>query len=275
MTGRKEVFSSAIYSGRVSHQRLRPLRHRLSYRIFSLLLDLDELPLLPRRLRWFSLDRFNLFSFHSRDHGDGSATPLRAQIEQALAQIGLPAGGRIELLCTPRMLGHQFNPLSVWFCHRPEGAGGGLQALMYEVHNTFGERHSYLIPVSEAVQPGEAIVQECAKRFYVSPFLAMDTQHEFRVVAPHGDALTHALSLGVSTRDEAGPVLVAYYAARRRPLSDAVLLGLCLRHPLIGLKVVLAIHWEALRLWLKKAPLYRHQPASDKSRTFVEPEKTS
>ena len=254
---------SAIYAGRVSHQRLRPLRHRLSYRVFSLLLDLDEVPALAQRLRWFSADRFNLFSFHACDHGDGSATPLRMQIEQELAKAGLAPGGRIELLCTPRMLGHQFNPLSVYFCHKPHGE---LQALVYEVHNTFGERHSYLIPLRETVQPGQTIVQHCAKAFHVSPFLGMDMQYEFRTQAPHEGGL----SLSINTRDAEGPMLVAHYAAKPQPLSDAALLRLCLTHPLIGLKVVAAIHWEALRLWFKKAPLYRHKPASGATYTLVQ-----
>lgn len=254
---------SAIYTGRVSHQRLRPLRHRLRYRVFSLLLDLDELPDLHRRLRWFSLERFNLFSFHARDHGDGSDTPLRQQIEHQLDRAQLPAGGRIELLCTPRMLGHQFNPLSVYYCHRPDGSG--LQALIYEVHNTFGERHSYVIPMSEPAAAGETIVQQCDKSFHVSPFLGMDMRYEFRVQPPHEGRL----SISINASDPAGSMLVAHYAAKRQPLTNAALLGLCLRHPLIGLKVVAAIHWEALRIWLKKAPLYRHRSAGGPTFTLV------
>lgn len=254
---------SALYTGRVSHQRLRPLRHRLAYRVFSMLLDLDELPALHHRLRWFSLERFNLFSFRASDHGDGSARPLRQQIDEQLARAGLKTGGRIALLCTPRMLGHQFNPLSVYFCHAPEGE---LQALVYEVHNTFGERHSYLIPLREPVPPGQPIVQHCDKAFHVSPFLGMDMQYEFRTQPPHEGCL----ALGISTRDTTGPMLVAHYAAEARPLTDRALLGLCLSHPLIGLKVVAAIHWEALRLWIKKAPLYRHSPAVGPTYTLVE-----
>ena len=163
------------------------------------------------------------------------------------------------------MLGHQFNPLSVYFCHRREG---GLQALVYEVHNTFGERHSYLMPLRTPPQPGQPLVQRCAKAFHVSPFMGMDMQYEFRTVPPHGDAL----SLDISSRDAAGPMLVTRYVARRRELTDAALLGLCLTHPLLGLKVVAAIHLEALKLWLKKAPLHRHHPTSGDSYTFVETE---
>ena len=135
---------SAIYHGQVVHTRFRPVRHRLKHRLMWLLLDLDELPMLARRLRLFSLNRFNLVDFRDRDHGDGSSTALRAQIEAALASAGLePDGGAIRVLCMPRVLGTVFNPLSVFFCHR---ADGRLRAMLYEVNNTFGDRHSYLHP---------------------------------------------------------------------------------------------------------------------------------
>ena len=135
---------SGLYTGRVGHTRLRPRRHALSYGVFMLLLDLDEAAELARRLRWFSLGRFNLLSFHARDHGDGSDTPLRVQVERHLAAAGLAAdGGAIRLLCLPRVLGYVFNPLSLYFCYRRSGE---LAAILYEVSSTFGERHTYLIP---------------------------------------------------------------------------------------------------------------------------------
>lgn len=158
---------SALYIGRVMHQRLRPKRHRLSYRVYNLLIDIDELPQLHARLRCFSVDRFNLFSFHAADHGDGSGRDLRAQVEARLREAGLPTGGAIRLLAMPRLLGHVFNPLSVWFCHAP---GGALQALLYEVNNTFGQRHSYLIPVADDGAP--IVEQHCDKQMYVSPSTA-------------------------------------------------------------------------------------------------------
>src|SRR5262249_48726005 len=130
---------SAIYAGTVMHQRLRPRRHRLRYRVFSLLLDLDELDEVAARLRLLSRNRFNLFSFFDRDHGDGRREPLRMQIERRLAAAAIaPDGGAIRLLAMPRVLGYVFNPLSVYFCYRRTGV---LAAVVYEVNNTFGERH--------------------------------------------------------------------------------------------------------------------------------------
>ena len=143
---------SAIYHGHVVHTRLRPVRHRLKHRLMWLLLDMDELPALSRQLWLFSLNRFNLVDFRDRDHGDRSCVPMRAQIDHHLSRAGLePDGGAVRLLCMPRVLGTVFNPLSVWFCHRIDGS---LRAMIYEVTNTFGDRHSYLIPVAEADTKG-------------------------------------------------------------------------------------------------------------------------
>ncbi|MGH8483171.1 MAG: DUF1365 domain-containing protein, partial [Pseudomonas sp.] len=116
--------ASAIYTGRVVHQRLRPKRHRLRYRVFSLLLDLDELPSLS--LRWLKVNRPGLLSFREADHGDGG--PLRPWVAAQLAEAGMVADGPVRMLCYPRMLGYVFNPLTVYFCH---GRDGALAAIIY------------------------------------------------------------------------------------------------------------------------------------------------
>lgn len=252
---------SQLYVGTVTHQRLRPRRHRLRYRMFHLLLDIDELPQLQRRLRLFSVDRFNLFSFHARDHGDGSGSPLRPQIDAQLQAAGLPTGGPIRLLTLPRLLGHVFNPLSVWFCHAPDGA---LCALLYEVNNTFGQRHSYLIRVGDP--QADTIEQQADKRLHVSPFNGMDLHYRFRVTPP-----AQAVVIGVNVHDAEGALLVARLEGQRRDLSDAALLRVFFSHPLLTLKVVAAIHWEALRLWLKRVPWHAQPPAPDEPLTVVPP----
>ncbi len=239
-------FRSSLYCGTVVHRRLKPRRHRLAYRVFYLLADLDELPMLARSLRLFSYNRRNLFSFHDRDHGTGDGFPLRSHVERHLVAAGItPDGGAIRLLSLPRILGYMFNPLSVYFCHRRDDT---LCALLYEVNNTFGERHSYLIPVDEA--DGATIRQRCAKRFYVSPFIEMAMTYHFRIVPP-------GPSIGIAIREEdaAGALLQASFAGRRVALSDAALASAFLRYPLLSLKVIGGIHWEALRLWLKGVPL--------------------
>ena len=152
--------ASALYRGGVMHQRLRPRAHRLNYRVFWLLLDLAEIDELDRRLRWFSRNRFNLLSFHDRDHGDGSGAALRPQIEAFLGRAGIDIGeGAVRLLTMPRVLGYVFNPISLYYCHQVDGR---LAAMVYEVTSTFGVRHAYVIPVPETDQAAGLIRQGAA-----------------------------------------------------------------------------------------------------------------
>lgn len=244
--------NSGLYVGDVVHQRVKPKRHRLRYRVFSLLLDLDEVDALAGQLRLFSRNRFNLYGFYDRDHGDGANTPLRRRIEAQLATAGVDcAGGAIHVLCYPRILGYVFNPLSVYFCHR---ADGGLAAIVYEVSNTFGQRHSYIIPVAgEGARP---IRQVCEKRLYVSPFFTVEGEYRFRVVPP-GQQPAGRVAIGIDYRDAEGSRLYASFRGERRELTDRTLLAYALRLPLLTVKVIAAIHWEALKLWLKGLPLVR------------------
>ncbi len=244
--------ASALYAGAVTHQRFAPTRHRLRYGMFQMLFDLDELPALSKRLRLFSHNGGNLLSFHDRDHGDGRSS-LREWVEQTLDSAGMPiAGGKVLLLCMPRVLGHVFNPISIYFCHRPTGELG---ATIYEVNNTFGERHSYLIPVADPA--GETIHQSCDKAFYVSPFMDMAMRYDFEMTRPG-----ETIATTVHGKDPAGALLIAAaFAGERRELTDATLASALLRYPLLTLKVVAAIHLEAAKLVLKGLRLRRRPPA--------------
>ncbi|HME84185.1 MAG TPA: DUF1365 family protein [Roseiarcus sp.] len=237
---RGSCLQSSLYVGSVFHRRLTPKPHRFRYRLFWLLIDLEEIDDVDRRLKVFSHNRFNLFSLFDRDHGDGGALSLIAQARELLAAQGIDAGGPIRLLCMPRTLGYGFNPISVYFCARPDGA---LAALIYQVHNTFGERHSYVLPVAEA---RGAVRQACAKAFFVSPFLPMGLRYEFHATPP-GETVT----LAVRASGPDGVVLRAALAGERRELTDAALMKAGLSVPLEGMKTTAAIHWEALRLWAK------------------------
>ncbi|MDE1157094.1 MAG: DUF1365 family protein [Neorhizobium sp.] len=256
------TFRSGLFPGHVTHARMKPKSHKLAYRIYSLLLDLDELDALDKGLRLFSIDRFNLFSFYRRDRGDRSGSDLRQQVEAAMRKVGLkPDGGPIMLLAMPRLLGWAFNPLSIYFCHDRHGAP---VAILWEVDNTFGERHSYMIPVETRLAGGE-IVQHCDKRFYVSPFMDMDLRYRFRVTPP-GDTF----SIKIDTLDRDGElVLTARHLGRRQPLTDATLLKAFFAIPFLTLRVVGGIHWEALKIWLKGVRLRRRPPPPQEPVTAV------
>lgn len=236
--------TAALYHGEVGHTRLRPRVHRLRYRVFYLLLDLDNLP----RQRWFAIGRRNLMSFYPTDHGDGSATPLRDQIVARCRGIGIDlADGRVRLLTMPRVLGFCFNPLSVYFC---ETSDGRLAALVHEVNNTFGERHFYVLPV---VGDSARIEQHCAKSFRVSPFMNMALDYRFTVTPPND-----RVAVAIAVDDSNGALLTAHFAGRRVELSDRAILACVAQHPLLALKVVGGIHWEAFLLWIKGVRLRPH-----------------
>ena len=241
-----------IYFGHVMHSRLKPRQHRFRYRVFSLLLDVDRLPALAQRLRFLSLDRFNLFSLKRRDHGDPASPGLRPWAEAQLAAAGIAdAAARIELLCFPRILGYVFNPLSIWFCY---GAAGQLRALIYEVHNTFGERHAYVRPVGAGAMPGKTIRQRADKSFYVSPFIGMQAEYRFRVRPPDD-----RLAVAIREYDPEGELLRATLTGRAAPLTDRALLRAFFAYPLMTLKVTAAIYWHAFRLWRKGVPAFPHR----------------
>ncbi|NIA72115.1 DUF1365 domain-containing protein [Pelagibius litoralis] len=232
------------------HKRMRPFTHRFRYSVFSLFLDLDELPRLTRSLPLLSHNRFNIFSFRDSDHGPRDGTPLRPWAEAQLLAAGIDLeGGALRLLCFPRILGYVFNPLSVWFCHHRNGS---LRAIIYEVKNTFGEQHCYLIPVAEDNRDNKPILQSCEKKFYVSPFIEMASAYRFRLREPQ-----ESLSILIRQAVAEGEVLLATLTGRRVAIDHGGLWRALLRYPLMTAKVMAAIHWEALWIWRKGGRFYR------------------
>jgi uncharacterized protein len=261
---------SALYVGRVGHTRRHPRRHHLAYACYWLLLDLDRLDDVASSVRLLSLNRTNLFAIHNTDYGDGSSRSLRAQATAHLAEAGIDIdGGRILLLSMPRILGCGFNPLSVYFCYRADGA---LAAMIYEVHNTFRQRHSYVVPVANGAPP-RTILQTCKKSFYVSPFLKLDLTYQFEVREPQSQ-----VAVGIRVYDQERLILTATLSGERLPLNDTSLMRVFVTHPFLTFKVITAIHWEALRLWWKGVRLVP-RPAPPEhhitiSSNFEEPERT-
>lgn len=242
---------SALYAGKVWHRRRSPREHRLEYRMFWLLLDLDEIDGLDRRLRWFSRGRFNLFSFRDGDYGAGNSEPLSVQIDRHLAAAGIGGVTSVRVMTMPRILGYAFNPLTLFLCYSGDGR---LAAVLYEVNNTFGQRHAYIIPTG----PDESgpIRQRAEKEFYVSPFLDMDMTYDFTLDPP---AETMRLVIQASRQGEA--VMSAVFSGERVELTDAALLRAFLSFPAMTLKVIVGIHWEALKIRLKGIGFRRRPPA--------------
>jgi uncharacterized protein len=229
----------ALYVGKVVHQRLQPIGHHLSYRVASLLVDVDNLKNLPSLLGY---NHFNLFGLYDKDHGDeGSGETISEFAWRRMKAIDAQgAVKRILMLSYPRMLGYAFNPLSVYF---GLDAQGQVRGVLYDVHNTFGQRHCY---EAGPFAPGEAAFSETEKTFRVSPFNPVDGSYGLRVSVPG-----EQLSVGVSLRRNGAPILKAYFNGQRRQLTSWSLLAVAIGFPFMTLKVVAGIHWEALKLWLK------------------------
>ncbi len=241
------IADAAIYAGHVVHKRLRPKPHALRYRVFSLLLDVAAIDDVARRVTLFSRNRFNVFSFYDKDHGPGDGTPADEVARRCLMDASRPhEGRRILLLSYPRIFGYVFNPLSVFYVYAPDGM---LETLIYEVNNTFGERTSYVLAAG-AESPSHVYAQSCEKRMYVSPFAAGGGGYSFRITDPGNDAL-----VAVLLRDRDGALIKTHTKGTREALSNARILALLVRYPLLTLKIMSAIHIEALKLWLKGVPL--------------------
>ncbi len=245
-----DAAAASLYVGTVTHRRLQPMGHKLRYRTYSLLLDIDELDSVAEQTSLLSHNRWNLFSIHDRDFGPRDGTPLRAWIDRQLGAAGIELeGGKVKLLAFPRILGYTFNPLSIWFCH---ARSGELRAVLYEIHNTFGHSLSHLIPIDGDTNAPHR--HSFSKELHVSPFFDQDGQYAF-TLRPPGERFSVSIDYNVAD----SKMLTATMSTSRRGLSSRNLLKVFASHPLLTLKVTFGIHWNALRLLLKGAR-YRSVP---------------
>ena len=240
--------------GRVRHTRLRPAQNTFSYGVFTLMLPLRTLggAALPSRL--CSRNRFNVMSFYDRDHGDGE-TPLLQWIDQLLKSEQVDdADGEIWLQTFPRVLGYVFNPVSFWYCHR---SNGELRAIICEVNNTFGERHCYLLDTGGVMPWGVSLTAK--KVFHVSPFCAVEGSYRFRFMRTtqtiDGKDIERIVAR-IDYDDNEGPLLLTSVSGVLSQLSNASATEACLRHPLMTFGVIARIHWQALRLFIKRVPFF-------------------
>lgn len=248
----------SLYSGKIMHARLAPVTHRFSYKMTSMLIDLDRLDEADRSTAIFSVNRSNLVAFHEKHHGPRDGTPLRAYIDAIIAKTGLNRPARIELLCYPTVFGYTFNPLSVYFCHDD---ADNVIALVYQVHNTFGQSHCYVEPVRPEQRSAAGIRQSRAKRFYVSPFMEMAMTYKFRIRPP-----AETVALRILEFNKTQPVLSATFHGYKIPANMNHFLRSVLQTIGITWKVTAGIHFEAMRLWLKGLrPIDRPDPPQPES----------
>ncbi len=236
--------NSCIYNGEVSHTRFRPVKHFLKYKTFSLFIDLDEVDKLDKNIPIFSVNNFNVFSFYYKDHGKRDGKPLKNWVIQSLKKFKVKANvNKIKLLCYPRIFGYVFNPLSIFYCYENDL----LKAVFYEVKNTFNEQHTYIFKTKK----NDSIVQKCKKRFYVSPFMDMNTYYNFKLLKPNDK-----LFVSIKQTGKEGSILNAVQTGKKKELNLKQLIFNFFRYPLMTIKIIIAIHYEALLLW-KKGAIYR------------------
>jgi len=243
------IKESFIYNGQVVHKRFKPKEHFFKYKVFSLFLDLSEIKEIEKKISFFSYNKFNLISFFDKDHGDRNETSLTEWVKKNLKQFGLDTNEiKIKLLCYPRILGYVFNPLSIFFVYNSKSS---LVAILYEVKNTFGEQHTYVFKTNSNEKN---IQNSCEKKFYVSPFMDLSSKYYFKILDPQ-----NKLSVVIDQRDREGKLLYASQDGIRSELSAKNLILSYLKHPLMTFKIISAIHFEALRLWVKGIKLIKKE----------------
>lgn len=251
---------SGLYQCEVVHERLLPKRHGFRYPVIFFDFDLDEVPELHRRLRWFSMERFNLFSLCRRDHADYGGATIRENMEIYLGREGmtLPEGARIRLVTLSRILGYIFNPVCFYFFIDPDGRP--LHAIA-EVGNTYREQKPFLLREPEA----DGVFRlRAPKHFYVSPFSSLTTEFDFRIRLPE-----ERIEIHIDDIEDGRTTLLSWIRGERRPLTDSSLLGQTFRYPLLTLQIILKIHWQAFLLWRKKIPHFRKSDSPHLQRNLL------
>ena len=241
------INNSCIYIGSVIHKRFKPKKHFFKYNVFSLFLDLDEINELDQKILFFSYNKFNILSFFDKDHGYRDGSSIKDWLIHVLKKKNISTIDiKIKILCYPRIFGYVFNPLSIFFIY---DADSNPIAILYEVKNTFGEQHTYVFKIDIK---NKQILNNCKKKFYVSPFMDLESKYFFKVLIPD-----ERLSVIIDQRDKEGKLLFASQDGERVKLSSKNLLKSYLKHPLMTLKIISAIHYEALKLLIKGIKLVK------------------
>jgi len=235
------IKSSSIYNGHVIHKRFWPKKHFFKYKVFSLLIDLSELYQLEKKLTLFSYNKFNVLSFYDIDHGPRDGSSLINWVKENMTKNNISTEEiTIKLLCYPRIWGYVFNPLSVFFVY---DKNSNLVSILYEVKNTFNEQHTYIFKLQKSE---ELIEHSCRKKFHVSPFIEMNCTYYFKITKPG-----EKISVYIDQYDNENKLLVALQEGIKVTLNNKNLIKVFFSHPAMSFKIILAIHFEAFKLWVK------------------------
>ena len=241
------MINSSIYNGQVIHKRFKPKVHSFKYNVFSLLIDLSELNTLDKKVNFFSYNKINLISFYDKDHGERDGSSLIDWVNNNLKKNNISTQDiKIKILCYPRIFGFVFNPLSVFYVYNLKNQ---LISILYEVKNTFGEQHTYIFRVEK---DGNLIQNNCTKKFHVSPFIEMDCNYFFRLLKPG-----EKISVIIDQYDKQDKILYASQDGVRSEFNTKQLLKSYIKHPLMTFKIIIAIHFEAFKLWAKGIKLIK------------------
>ena len=235
------MINSSIYNGQVIHKRFKPKVHSFRYDVFSLLIDLSELETLDKQVNFFSYNKFNWISFYDKDHGDRDGSSLINLVKKNLRKNNISTENiKIKILCYPRIFGFVFNPLSVFYVYN---SNENLISILYEVKNTFGEQHTYIFRIEK---DANLIQNNCSKKFHVSPFIQMNCNYFFRLLKPG-----NKISVIIDQYENEDKILYASQDGIRTDFNTKYLVKSFLNHPLMTFKIILAIHYEAFKLWSK------------------------
>lgn len=240
-----------LIRGQVMHERLRPAHNRFVYPVFCVRLNLARLE--ENQSTWFGINRWRPVAVHSRDYGPRDGSSLESWMRALLAETKIPADGEIWLQTFPRVFGFVFNPVSFWYCH---DRNGGLRAVLAEVNNTFGESYRYLLAAPQHGLIDANTELECKKQMHVSPFCEVRGFYRFRF-----RDTANTMFVGLDYFDTDNLLLKTSIGGKSQPLSSSAVARTVLAFPFLTLGIVTRIHWQALKLWIKRVPFFHKPPA--------------
>jgi len=253
---------NSLYKGKLEHRRLMPKNHKFIYNIFYFLIDIDHLDELKKKYIFLSYNNFNLFSIHDRDHGFRDKRRIKSWIKNILKKIGIDhMNKKIFLLSMPRIFGYAFNPLSIFFCYDFKS---NLKAIIYQVKNTFGEQHSYVFKINKKSKNKNEYCHSCKKKFHVSPFWDMETKYNFRITDPKRKFYS---SISMEKKNE--KIFEAFLNCKYEDLNIKNLFIYLIKFPFLTIKVVLAIYFEAIKIYLFKGAKYFKKPILKEKITII------